>query len=42
MLMQTLGRIYIAFVGIYIICNVQRDTVRYDINTDIYISFPDC
>ena len=30
------------FVGIYITCNSQRDTVSYDINTDIYISFPDC
>jgi len=27
---------------IYISCNVQRDTVRYDINIGIYISFPDC
>ena len=42
MLIYTLGRVHIAFVGIYILCNVQRDTDCYDINTDIYISFPDC
>jgi len=29
-------------LGIYIIRNSQRDTACYNINTGIYISFPDC